>query len=118
MTFWELFFLLLVFVPMLMLWLFTLSDLASRSDISGLAKGLWAVAVVFLPVLGMLLYFITRPNDIDTGTTTYAAGGELAVEPEAVSTINQLVKLADLHESGTLSDDEFASAKKKLLAQS
>ena len=62
-TFWEFFLLLVIFVPMLMLWLFTLGDLAKRADISGLAKGLWAVAVVLLPVLGMLFYFITRPSE-------------------------------------------------------
>ena len=71
MSFWEFFVLLLIFVPLIMLWIFTLGDLAGRTDISGLSRGLWAVAVVLLPVIGMLIYFLTRPVD-----------PEMAPEPE------------------------------------
>jgi len=117
-SFWEFFFLLLIFIPMVMLWVFTLSDLAARSDISGLAKGLWAVAIVFLPVIGMLLYFLTRPDGLGTQPATADTAAGITAPPDAASTIDQLGKLADLHKSGALSDDEFTSAKAKLLDQS
>lgn len=114
-TFWEFFLLLVIFVPMIMLWLFTLGDLARRADISGLAKGLWAVAVVLLPVLGMLFYFITRPGEPEMHADPAVRMSDMMAEAEPASTIDQLETLAELHESGTLSDDEFSSAKKKLL---
>ncbi len=39
-------------------------------------------------------------------------------EPSAADPIAQLRELAQLHDAGTLSDDEFAAAKAKLLAAS
>ena len=60
MTFWQLFLILAIFVPLIMLWIFTLADLFHRRDLSGAAKALWAIAVVLLPLLAMLIYFILR----------------------------------------------------------
>lgn len=115
MSFWEFFFLLLIYVPMVMLWLFALTDLSGRADISGVAKGLWAVAIVLLPIIGMIIYFITRPDDPEMQPTAVERVDEIAEESQARSTVDELEKLATLHDSGTLSDEEFASAKAKLL---
>ena len=38
-----------------------LSDNFSRRDHSGWAKALWTIFIIFLPLLGVLLYMITRP---------------------------------------------------------
>lgn len=114
-TFWEFFFLLLIFVPLLTLWVFTLGDLAKRADLSGLAKGLWAVAVVFLPVIGMLIYFATRPDNPEVQPDPAIRMQEIIDETDHGSTIDQLEKLAHLHESGTLSAEEFKAAKARLL---
>ena len=62
MSLWQLIFILLIYIPTVLLWLFALVDLARRQDLSGLAKGLWAVAIVFLPVIGMFVYFATSPE--------------------------------------------------------
>ena len=115
MSFWEFFFLLLIFVPLIMLWIFTLGDLARRTDISGLARGLWAVAVVLLPVIGMLIYFLTRPADPEMAPDPEVRLSQIKADSSSGSTIDQLERLADLHESGTLSAEEFASAKSRLL---
>ncbi|MEN8040945.1 MAG: SHOCT domain-containing protein [Actinomycetota bacterium] len=115
MTFWQFFFLLLIYIPLLMLWIFALSDLARRADLSGVAKGLWAVAVVLLPLLGMLIYFITRPDDPDMQPDA-ATAMRAAVDKQAeASTVDQLETLANLREAGTLSEEEFTKAKAKLL---
>jgi len=62
MSTWQLIFVLLIYIPIVLLWLFALVDLAGRRDLSGLAKGLWAVAIVFLPLIGMFVYFATTPE--------------------------------------------------------
>lgn len=100
---------------MVMLWLFTLTDLAKRADISGVAKGLWAVAVVILPLIGMLVYFISRPDEPEMQPDRGERAHEIMEETDTSSMIDQLEKIADLHESGVLSDEEFESAKTKLL---
>jgi len=115
MSFWEFFILLVIFVPLIMLWIFTLGDLAKRADISGVARGLWAVAVVLLPLIGMLVYFLTRPVDPEMAPEPEVRMKQIMADSSGDSTIDQLEKLADLHESGTLSAEEFASFKSKLL---
>ncbi len=115
MTFWNFFFLILIYVPLVMLWVFTLVDLAHRKDLSGIAKGLWAVAVVLLPIIGMLVYFITRPDDVDVSA---ASGTEPAAEPVADLTyekLDEIEKLAELRDSGALTDEEFTTMKTKIL---
>jgi hypothetical protein len=115
MTFWGLFFLLLIWIPLTTLWVFTLIDLFGRSEVSGAAKGLWAIAIVLLPLFGMLIYFITFET---TGSTT--AEADAAEAPPggasgAADVANQLERLADLRERGILTDDEFQREKDKLL---
>ena len=70
MTFWQVFLTLMIFVPLLMLWVFTLVDLFHRRDLSGAARALWAVAIVLLPLIAMVIYFImreSRPSETDLG---------------------------------------------------
>jgi hypothetical protein len=43
-----------------------LSDNFSRRDHSGGAKALWTLFIIFLPLLGVLLYMITRPQTEET----------------------------------------------------
>ena len=63
MDFWEFFFILFIFIPMTILWIYTVVDIFRRPDVSGLGKFEWLVLVLFLPLLGMLIYFIARPPD-------------------------------------------------------
>lgn len=63
MDFWDFFWLFLIYIPLTILWLYTVVDIFRRPDESGLAKFLWLLVVLFIPLLGMLIYFIARPPD-------------------------------------------------------
>lgn len=63
MVLWEWFVLLFIFIPMMIAWLFTAIDIFRRSDIGGLAKFGWLMLILFLPILGMLIYFMARPDE-------------------------------------------------------
>ena len=102
-SFWDTFWTLLIFLPLLLLWIFALVDLFRNPETSGLTKALWAIAIVLLPILGMLVYFIVM----------YPASSEDVAAPSQVA--DQLTKLADLNEKGVLTDDEFQREKDKLL---
>ncbi len=115
MTFWNFFFLILIYVPLIMLWIFALSDLARRADLSGLAKGLWAVAVVLLPLIGMLVYFITRPDDADMSPNAEIKYRESQAFELTEERLAEVEKLAALRDSGALTDEEFAAMKAKIL---
>lgn len=58
--FWSmLMFLALVAWFVIVIWVFV--DNFRRSDHSGLAKAGWAFLIVFLPIVGVFFYLITRP---------------------------------------------------------
>jgi hypothetical protein len=125
MTFWQLFFVLMIFIPLIMLWVFTLVDLFQREDLTGIAKALWAVAIVLLPLIGMLVYFLLRePQTQATGerpADDRPASAPVTVSDPGVSTpgaadvADQLERLADLRDKSILTDEEFQREKDKLL---
>ena len=41
-------------------------DNFTRPDHSGWAKALWALFIIFVPVLGVLFYLISRPSYLET----------------------------------------------------
>ena len=51
------------------LWIFiviwTFIDNFRRRDHSGFAKAMWFLFIVFVPVIGVLAYLLTRPRDVD-----------------------------------------------------
>jgi len=116
-TFWESFFLFLVFVPLAMIWGFALIDIFRRDDVSGWSKALWVTCVILVPFLGTLVYLIARP----AGATPQERGmideanRELVARYTPTNGISQLSALADLHDRGKLTDDEFAAEKARLL---
>jgi hypothetical protein len=61
-TFWQVFFLLLIWVPLVMLWGFALYDIFRRQDLRGLSKALWVAVIIVLPYFGVLIYLVARPE--------------------------------------------------------
>lgn len=59
--FWTMF---IFFAWVIWIWLLilVLSDNFSRRDHSGWAKAGWTLFVIFLPLLGVLVYMIARPH--------------------------------------------------------
>jgi hypothetical protein len=51
------------FVIWVALVIMVMIDNFKRSDHSGLAKAGWTVFVVFLPLIGVLVYMIARPSE-------------------------------------------------------
>ncbi|MEN8233357.1 MAG: SHOCT domain-containing protein [Actinomycetota bacterium] len=115
MTFWELFFILLIWIPLVTLWVFTLIDLFRRTDISGAAKALWAIAIIFLPLIGMLVYFIVFDSAGEPLTPAAVQEAEPEAGSGAADVADQLERLADLRDRGILTDGEFQREKDKLL---
>jgi hypothetical protein len=46
-------------------WVFI--DNFRRRDHSGVAKALWTLLIIFVPVIGVLAYMIARPSSLDPG---------------------------------------------------
>jgi hypothetical protein len=112
-TFWETFFLFLLFLPLAMVWAFALIDIFRRDDIGGGSKALWVACVIVLPFLGTLIYLIMRkpgatPQERELLGAPSRAGS-------AANGVTALSQLADLHDRGKLTDSEFAAEKARLL---
>jgi hypothetical protein len=110
---WQLFWLLVVFVPLTIAWAFSVFDIFHRGDLSGWGKAAWFAAVLVLPWLGTFFYLLFRPREIPEEVVRAQAAARQAYDKSLAA--DQIAKLAALHSQGELSDQEFATAKAHLL---
>jgi hypothetical protein len=105
--------------------LFTLiTDIFRSRDLGGGGKALWILFIVFLPLLGCLVYLIARGGSMAERSIQAAQEQEQrnreyirSVSSNGSSTADEIDKLAQLRAAGTLTEDEFQAQKAKLLAQ-
>ncbi len=96
-------------------------DIFRSQDMGGLAKALWIIFVIVLPYLGVFVYLIARGGKMHERAAAQARQQQKAFDSYVQqaaggsSTADQLSKLADLKEKGTITEAEFASEKAKLL---
>ncbi len=96
-------------------------DLFRDHKLSGTAKAVWVFFLVFLPVLGVLLYLIVRGGGMrDRALKEHADTKKhfdeyVREQAHAGSPAEELHKLNELKEKGALSQAEFDQAKAKLL---
>ena len=97
-------------------------DIFRSHDLSGWAKALWFLFVLFIPLIGVLVYLIARGGKMHEHAAQQAQRDDQqfrayvkeAAGPE--STADQLAKLADLRDRGVITAQEFESQKAKILA--
>jgi Phospholipase_D-nuclease N-terminal/Short C-terminal domain len=116
-TFWENFFLFLIFLPLAMIWAFALLDIFRRDDVGGWSKALWVAAVILVPFLGTLIYLVARPAGAteEERIMIDEASREFVATYSPTTTASELKALADLHDRGVLTDGEFTAEKARLL---
>lgn len=111
-----------IFLFVVWIWiLFTIiTDIFRDHEMSGWAKALWILFLVFIPFLTGLIYLIVRGSGmrdraIKAQTDAKAHFDEYVREQAQTSPADELHKLNDLREKGALSQAEFDAAKAKLL---
>ena len=122
-VFWSIFiFFLWVMWIWILIWIFI--DIFRSHDLSGGAKALWFLFVLFIPLLGVLVYLIARGGSMQERAAQQAqrqdaearAYIQQAAASSPASTADQLSKLADLRDRGVISAEEFDREKAKILA--
>jgi hypothetical protein len=100
-----------------------LGDIFRDRELSGGAKAMWVLFLVFLPWLGALIYLIVRGNSMNERTRQAMEEAEKRqrayIQDAAGSTASvadQIRDLSALRDSGHLSDAEYEQAKSKILA--
>ena len=97
-------------------------DIFRSHDLSGWGKALWFLFVLFIPLIGVLVYLIVRGGSMHERAVRQAQQQDQAARayirqaagPE--STADQLAKLADLRQKGVITQEEFDREKAKILA--
>ena len=112
-----------IFLFVVWIWiLFTIiTDLFRDHEMSGWAKALWILFLVFIPFLTGLVYLIVRGSGmrdraIKAQTDAKKHFDEYVREQAHASPADELHKLNELREKGALSQEEFDKAKAKLLS--
>jgi type VI protein secretion system component VasK len=118
-VFWTMleFFLWVIWIWIL-IWVFI--DIFRSHDLSGWAKALWFIFVLFIPLIGVLVYLIARGGKMQERAAQQAQQQDEAArayiqQAAGSSSADQLAKLADLRDRGVITADEFAREKAKIL---
>ena len=96
-------------------------DIFRSHDLSGWGKALWFVFVLFIPLIGVLVYLIARGGKMHEHAAAQAQQQEqefrsyVQETASSQSPADQLTKLADLRERGVISAAEFEREKAKIL---
>lgn len=109
------------------LWIFLviriLIDVFRSEDMGGWAKAGWTIFIVVLPLIGVLVYLIARgqgmaKRDVKEAQVRESAFRDYVREAAGPqpSVSDEIAKLAALHDSGALTDAEFAQQKARVLA--
>ncbi len=98
------------------------ADIFRSHDMGGLAKALWAIFIIIIPFLGVFVYLIARGGKMHERAARDAAQQQQAFDTyvketasSASSPADELAKLADLKAAGTITEEEFAAGKAKIL---
>lgn len=107
-----------VFLFVVWLWLlFTVaSDLFRRHDISGWGKALWVIALIVFPYLAIFIYLISQGRGMAERHARQAR--ESRDELRRVvgfSVADEITKLDALKKSGSITDEEFARLRARLV---
>jgi membrane protein implicated in regulation of membrane protease activity len=120
-AFWTIF---EIFLWVIWIWIliYVFIDIFRSSDLSGWAKALWFIFVLFIPLIGVLVYLIARGGSMQERAARDAQQQDQEVrryiqqaagEPNSA---DQLAKLADLRDRGVITAEEFEREKAKVLA--
>ena len=120
-VFWTI---LMIFLWVVWFWILItiIIDIFRSRDLSGGAKALWFVFILFLPLVGVLVYLVARGGKMHERQVRQAQRQEEQVRSyvqEAAgpqSSADQLAKLADLRDRGVITAGEFDREKAKILA--
>jgi ABC-type multidrug transport system fused ATPase/permease subunit len=119
--FWSMF---IFFLWIIWIWILitVFIDIFRSHDLGGFAKALWFLFVLFIPLIGVLVYLIARGGKMHEHAVRQAQQQDQefrAYVQEAAGSQNsadQLAKLAGLRDRGVITAQEFDRQKAKVLA--
>jgi hypothetical protein len=118
---WSLLWFFLFFIWIWLL-IVVFADIFRSHDLSGWAKALWVIFIIFIPYLGVFVYLIARGHKMQEHAVQAAQAQDDAARAyiqqaagAAPSTADELSRLADLKAQGVIDDAEFQRLKAKAI---
>jgi len=114
-----------IFLFLIYLWLLIaiFSDLFRDHDLSGWAKALWVLFILFAPLLGILVYLIARGGGMSRRAHQSALAAQQRFDAYVRDTAatgqsptDQIARAKALLDAGTIDQAEFERLKAKALA--
>ena len=113
-----------IFLWVLWIWvlIYVFIDIFRSRDLSGWAKALWFIFVLFIPLIGVLVYLIARGGKMHERAMKVAQQQDqefrqyVRETASSATPAEQLAKLADLRDQGVITAAEFEQQKAKVLA--
>ena len=112
-----------IWVAWLMMLFNVIFDIFRSHDMGGLAKAGWLLLVLFIPLLGVLIYVLARGDSMRQREIDRAQARQSDFDSYVQSTVSsssgvadELTKLGQLKDDGVITADEFQQQKSKLLA--
>ncbi|MGH8775965.1 MAG: SHOCT domain-containing protein [Jiangellaceae bacterium] len=123
MSFWDVVWLIVIsfaFVAYLMVMFTIVMDLFRDPEPSGIAKALWVVALILLPLLTSIIYLITRGSGMADRSARQAAAmrqrqDEYIRDVASSGPADQIARAKELLDQGAISAQEFETLKAKAL---
>lgn len=116
------------FVVWIWLLIVVFGDIFRSHDMGGFAKALWVLLVIFLPLLGVLIYLIARGGKMLDRAARDAQQQQQQQQQQEFDTYvqevagpggnpaDQLTKLAQLRHEGVITEQVFQAQKAKAMA--
>jgi|ERR1700722_10923467 hypothetical protein len=107
-----------VFMFVLWFWLLiiVIGDLFRRHDISGWAKAIWVIALIVFPYISIFAYMITQSAGMaERSAQQVKQAREELRQVVGFSAADEIEKLDRLKKSGSITDQEFARLRAKLV---
>jgi hypothetical protein len=109
-----------LFVAWILVLFTIIGDLFRDHQLSGWAKAIWILFLIFIPFLTALIYLIVRGQGMRDRSIKEQADvrrhfESYVRETAGASPVDELHKLNDLKEKGAISDEEFQRMKAKLI---
>jgi hypothetical protein len=99
-----------------------IADVFRNDDMGGFSKALWFLGILFLPVLGVLIYLVSQGKGMAERKLNDAQARDAAMRAYvqdaagSASTADQVAKLVELRDQGAITTEEFEAGKAKVFA--
>lgn len=114
------FFIIFVWISWFWLLISIAADIFRRHDIGGFAKAVWFVVIIFLPLIGSLVYLISQGGSMAQRSAEEVQkkqeGFDAYVRERAGGSAAEIEKAKALLDSGAIDQAEFQKLKAKALA--